>query len=466
MSKQPNNSMFSSSPDLALGRNALGQARFMAYITQAATLLTMLALGWMDQGFLLLVMLLLVIPLVFRILQNRTSLQTNSPWLLVIDAIIFGSFLALYAQSTSAAMLMLILANASFVVAGDLKRYSLSLILFLSSLLLSYSLLSTFDWYQLGQQASPIVDLVAAIGVGVYIALTSFHSVRDAQQLLKAQELMQEQAKEHRELSRKIAKYLSPQVWQTIFTGKKDVKLENQRKKLVVFFSDIKGFTELSEIMEPEQLTTILNEYLNIMSRIALKHGGTIDKFIGDAIMIFFGDPDTKGAKKDAEACVSMALEMRRTMRKLFIKWRADGIQHPLEIRMGINTGYCTVGNFGAETRMDYTIIGKEVNLASRLESAAEPGEILVSHETHALIKDLILCREKPAIQAKGFSRPVPVYSVVDFRRDLGARKTFTAIDMEGFTLQLDVERIRNYDLDRIKTALEQARETVNRTLL
>ena len=238
--------------------------------------------------------------------------------------------------------------------------------------------------------------------------------------------------------------------------------METQRKRLVIFFSDIKGFSELSEQMESEALTALINTYLNEMSKIVMKYGGTIDKFIGDAIMVFFGDPETKGVKKDAEACVAMAIEMRKHMKVLRQRWKAQGIQQPLEIRMGINTGYCTVGNFGAETRMDYTLLGKEVNLASRLESSAEPSEILISYETYSLVQDRILCREKGQIKAKGFSRPIPVYQVVDFRKDLGARRSFTELDLEGFSMSLDMEKIKNYDRDKILDILDKVKKSLS----
>ena len=131
----------------------------------------------------------------------------------------------------------------------------------------------------------------------------------------------------------------------------------------------------------------MLNHYLTEMSAIALSYGATIDKYVGDAIVIFFGDPETRGVNKDALACVEMAIAMRKRMRELQDVWRASGIERPLQCRIGINTGYCTVGNFGSEDRMDYTIIGGGVNLASRLEAAATPGEILVSYETYAAVR-------------------------------------------------------------------------------
>jgi adenylate cyclase len=144
-------------------------------------------------------------------------------------------------------------------------------------------------------------------------------------------------------------------------------------------------------------------------------------------------------------------------MKVLRQHWRSKGIQTPLEIRMGINTGYCTVGNFGTESRMDYTIIGREVNMASRLESAAESGEILISHETFSLVQDKIMCREKGSITVKGFSRPVPVYQVVDFRHNLAANPSFLEHELPGFSMYLDATKITNYDREKVVKMLETA---------
>ena len=108
-------------------------------------------------------------------------------------------------------------------------------------------------------------------------------------------------------ISMKIAKYLSPQIYKSIFSGQKDVAIATERKKLTIFFSDIKDFTAISERLQPEDLTALLNEYFTEMAAIALKHGGTVDKFIGDAILVFFGDPESRGVKEDAKACLSMA---------------------------------------------------------------------------------------------------------------------------------------------------------------
>lgn len=280
----------------------------------------------------------------------------------------------------------------------------------------------------------------------------------------KADAVQQELAtieSKHTHLARDLARYLSPQVWQMTFSrsGSGKPLLKTQRKKLTVFFSDIKGFTDLSEEMEPEDLAEILNGYLSDMTSIALKHGGTVDKFIGDCIMVFFGDGQSRGAKHDAMAAVSMAIEMRKHMRTLRQRWQAMGIHKRLEIRMGLNTGYCTVGTFGAESRLDYTVIGREVNLASRLENAAGADEILISAETYTLIKDEIMGRDKGHIQVKGFARPVSIYQVVDYRRDLGPARSYLAHEIPGFSMQLDAVNLRLEDIESVVNALNQALE-------
>src|SRR6266487_3278803 len=178
------------------------------------------------------------------------------------------------------------------------------------------------------------------------------------------------------------------------------------------------------------------------MSKIALDHGATIDKYIGDAIRAFFGDPETKGVKEDAIDCVNMAVAMQRRMRELQFEWRDAGLEKPFQLRIGINTGYCTVGNFGSEDRMDYTIIGNEVNLASRLQSHADLGGILVSHETYALVKDIVLAEERDPIQAKGFAKPVRNYKVLDqFDKLVGERRVIRE-EQDGLRVFVDLENL------------------------
>ena len=128
-------------------------------------------------------------------------------------------------------------------------------------------------------------------------------------------------SEEVEKISKQLAKYLSPQIHEQIFSGKQSAEVKSNRKKLTVFFSDIVGFTDISDELESEEMTNLLNFYLNEMSQIALRFGGTIDKFIGDALMIFFGDPDTNGPQEDARKCIQMALEMQKLMNQLSGYW-------------------------------------------------------------------------------------------------------------------------------------------------
>lgn len=226
--------------------------------------------------------------------------------------------------------------------------------------------------------------------------------------------LLQEQSKNEmlEELSSNLSKYLSPQVYASIFSGEQSATLSSKRKKLTVFFSDIVDFTDTTDTMESEDLSELLNDYLNDMTLIALKYGATVDKYIGDSVMLFFGDPESKGVKEDAIACVNMAIEMQKHMDILHKRWKDKGFTKPFKVRIGIHTGYCTVGNFGSENRLEYTIIGSTVNLASRIESSATPGEIFISEETQLLVQDDFKTTQEIKITPKGFKRDVILFSV------------------------------------------------------
>jgi class 3 adenylate cyclase/PAS domain-containing protein len=273
----------------------------------------------------------------------------------------------------------------------------------------------------------------------------------------EANKLVTEQNRTLESLSSKLSKYLSPQLYRSIFSGEKNVDVASQRKKLTIFFSDIAGFTETTDLLESEELTGLLNHYLREMSSIALEHGATIDKFIGDAIMLFFGDPETRGPKEDAVACVKMAVAMQQRMRDLQAQWRERGQEHVFQLRIGINTGFCTVGNFGSDDRVDYTIIGNEVNLAARLQSHADLGGILLAHETQSLVQDEVLTEETGTITVKGFSRPVRTHRVVGLRDKTGAQGRMIRQEQDGFLLIVDQKRLTPEGKADAIRALEEA---------
>jgi class 3 adenylate cyclase len=242
-------------------------------------------------------------------------------------------------------------------------------------------------------------------------------------------------------LSEKLGRYLAPQVYRSLFDGSRDAEIRTQRKKLTVFFSDIKDFTASTARWQPEDITFLLNSYFSEMTKIAQEYGGTLDKFIGDAMVIFFGDPDTSGVKQDALQCVKMALAMQRRMAELQTLWREMGSEKTFQIRCGINTGYCDVGNFGSDMRMDYTIIGAEVNKAARLEQSADPGGILISEETYALVRDELDADEQEPLHVKGFPEPIQAYAVRGERDADKSRKVFQW-ERLGMRVLIDLDRL------------------------
>ena len=213
---------------------------------------------------------------------------------------------------------------------------------------------------------------------------------------------------------------LSPPLRNAVLSGKK-LSVGSQQKPLTIFFSDMKRFTQLTEELDSAQLIKVMSSYFNTMSAIVSRYGGTIDKMMGDGLMVFFGDPGSHGIRIDAINCVSMAIAMKRAMINLQKRWRAEGIQAAPTLRIGINSGVCEVGNFGNENRLDYTLLGRSVNLASRLETAAQSDEILISSDTYQLIKDAVYCVSKGPLLIKGLAEPVNVYLVVDLHRSIEA---------------------------------------------
>jgi class 3 adenylate cyclase len=284
----------------------------------------------------------------------------------------------------------------------------------------------------------------------------------DITELKQREEDLTEKSAVLEALSAKLAKYLAPQVYDSIFTGRQDVRIVSKRKKLTICFSDIAGFTEITDKMESEDLTQLLNHYLTEMAKIALQYGATIDKYVGDAIIMFFGDPETRGVKEDALACVNMALAMQKRIGELAEHWRDIGIETPFRCRIGIHTGHCTVGNFGSEDRMDYTMVGGAVNLASRLENEAQPGGVLISYETFAHVRDEIHCEEHGHIRVKGIAYPVATYIAVAHKTDLATTCSPVRADLPHLRLEIEPELMSADERQQAATALRHALGTLD----
>ncbi len=262
-------------------------------------------------------------------------------------------------------------------------------------------------------------------------------------------------------VSAQLAKFIPQQVYGSISADPAEARIQSKRKKLTVFFSDIAGFTETADQLEAEELTWLINRYLTEMSQIATDHGGTIDKYIGDGMMVFFGDPESRGVKQDALDCVRMAIAMREQMKQLAEVWREAGIERALKVRMGIHTDTCTVGNFGSDMRMEYTIMGNGANTASRLETAATPGEILISHETYMHVRNEFLCEQAGSIAVKGIAYPLTTYRVVDAYADLDRQAHQYREVHPTYSIQLNLEAMSMEELAEAQASLEKGLELI-----
>ncbi len=207
-----------------------------------------------------------------------------------------------------------------------------------------------------------------------------------------------------------LGRYISGPILRRLVDTKSPSENQTERRELTIFFSDIRGFTSWTERAEPDEVAIRLNEYFCAMTPIIERHGGTLDKFIGDGIMVFMGAPDPM--PDHAVQTVRMAIEMQEEMRAFNARWAQKG-HDPLEIGIGIHTGFVTVGSFGSPQFLDYTVIGRSVNLASRIESETKGGQILISNQTHSIVRGVFQTRSHSELHLKGIPDPQVVFEVI-----------------------------------------------------
>ncbi len=442
---------------------SLRQYDIRALICLAATGTAMTQVNWQNiQHLPLLVsgLALLYTVLSYWFIKSR-AINPNKTFdrFTTADAAVIGGILSFTNFDLLPTILLVTMVQFNSLINGGLKKWALDNTALVGGIAMS-AFLREPQWVYTGHLE---IGSLSLIGIIVYFCSYALYAHRKMRKMEFHIKKLTNEHTTYKLRTYKLSRYLPPTVWKAINEGR-EKSLTTERKRVTVFFSDIQGFSALSEELEAESLTELLNSYLTEMARIATKHKGTIDKFIGDAVMVIFGDSQSEGVKTDCLRAVSMAIEMRRKMQELQRRWYDQGIKNPLLIRMGINTGFCTVGSFGTSHYMDYTVLGTHVNLASRLESAADAGEILVSHDTWSLIKDAIMCRDKGEIPIKGFSQPVRVYQVVDFRKDLGKNQNWFEENIDGFSMHLDLERLKNYDRESVLSTLEKATERLRKT--
>jgi adenylate cyclase len=230
------------------------------------------------------------------------------------------------------------------------------------------------------------------------------------------------EGREKRKYRKTLLKYLSPQLVETIMEDFNWASLRAEKRNLTVLFSDIRGFTSISEKLPPEAVVATLNEHLNMMVSVIFKHHGTLDKFVGDCVMAFWGAPLAQ--PNHAELAARAALDMIEELEKLNRKWQSEG-RPTLQIGVGVNTGEMLFGNIGSEQRMDFTVIGDNVNLGSRLESATKElhATIVISDATYRQIREKAQVRPLGEISVKGKARKIVVYEL------LGIAETAKAIE-------------------------------------
>ena len=210
-----------------------------------------------------------------------------------------------------------------------------------------------------------------------------------------------------------LKRFLPHQVAEGLLAGLLTPDGGFERRKLTFLFADMVGFTDLSDTLEPEELSDVLNEYLREMAAVAVEHGGTLDNFIGDGIMVLFGAPTRVDESAQAWAAVRAAFEMKARVEALSAATRARGIPADLRIRVGVNTGHCTVGVFGSDDLRAYKAVGFAVNVAARLQSEADPGSVIVGFRTYALVRKRVRAEQRAPMTLKGAARPVEAWTIV-----------------------------------------------------
>jgi len=257
----------------------------------------------------------------------------------------------------------------------------------------------------------------------VYIALVVFY--------------FRTEERSRKQITSIFGKYVSPVVIENILKNPDSLNLGGEKRNITIFFSDIRGFTSISEKLGPEELVHLLNEYLTEMTSIIIKDEGLVDKFMGDAIMAFWGAPLNQ--PNHVEMACSSSLEMMDKLRELQKKWKNEGIPS-FDIGIGLNSGDAVVGNMGSSSRFDYTAMGDNVNLASRLEGLNKfyGTNIIISENIYKVVKDKFEVRKLDVVKVKGRKKPILIYELLAHKDKTSKKqKDFNKLYEAGFEFYL-----------------------------
>lgn len=388
-----------------------------------------------------------LIPHLLEVLMKKieSRLSKLSLWFgLLTNAISFPFFMyAIELSPTITGIYMLLLSYQALVHTGYTGWCVMTLICVLGG----YTAFSLSSITSIDQ--APFQLVLVAIACGLFFV---FHSAGNAFENLKkiksAKKDIEFLASQRDKWVKTISRYLSPKIVHEIVNDNAINTEGYRRKPLTIFFSDVVGFTSISEKISTEELAYFLNDYLSEMSEIANRYGATIDKFIGDGIMIFFGDPVSKGPSEDCRLAIDMAIEMQKAMVSINARWSRMGFKYKFNIRMGIHSGVATAGNFGSSSQMNYTAIGSNVNIAARLEQACPESGILISKESKDLVSNLYHFGPERSLSLKGISNKFSAYCVNYMSEELDSDKTKTPDGKDLSGVMDSLNKIREIKLD------------------
>jgi adenylate cyclase len=213
-----------------------------------------------------------------------------------------------------------------------------------------------------------------------------------------------------------LKRFLPQEVAESVLRGDLEPDEAFVRRKITVLVADMVGFTDLSDSLEPEELAHVVNEYLREMTALTVSHGGTLIDFAGDGVLAIYGAPNASDEQVQAVQAIRTAVSMRARVRELAAALRRRAIPADLQIRVGMNTGHCTLGVFGSDVMRAYKAVGFPVNIAARLQTAADPGSILCGFRTYALVEDVVDAARREPLSVKGASRPVEAWEILELR--------------------------------------------------
>ncbi len=221
--------------------------------------------------------------------------------------------------------------------------------------------------------------------------------------------------------SGEIRRFLPEALVESVLAGQLDLGQSFERRKVTALFADLVQFTTLTDRLEPEDVAAILNNYISDMVAATVAHGGTVETFIGDGVVVIFGAPKKIDVEDQVWAALKTAFDMRAAVRKLSTFWRRHGLSGELALRIGVNTGYCTVGVFGSELLKHYAAFGTPVNVAARLQSHAQVGSILCGFPSYAAVQDRICARSLGELTLRGISHPVEAFEIMELLGEAAA---------------------------------------------